>query len=217
MKQIATKLHNIMKDVGYIQKKSRNKAQGYTFVSEADTVTMVREAMIKHGVVAIPKVTTFEVAPAGQTKNGSPIFLTTILIEYTFVDMDSGESLLGAAIGQGTDFGDKGAYMAMTGANKYMLWKCLQIATGDDPEADKKEESVGTSQPPAENPKNEVVDKNSIFAKLVELEAIKYPNMKVRYNARQKWLGVDQFSKLDLNNQQDKDKLNAYWKHCEDA
>lgn len=37
--------------------------------------------------------------------------------------------------GQGVDSGDKGIYKAITGANKYFIYKLLNLPTGDDPES----------------------------------------------------------------------------------
>jgi hypothetical protein len=61
-------------------------------------------------------------------------------MEYTLIhkDGDIWPSVICAA-GQGGDknkngVGDKGLYKAITGANKYLLFKLFQIETGDDPE-----------------------------------------------------------------------------------
>jgi hypothetical protein len=63
------------------------------------------------------------------------------------------------AIGTGNDknkngVGDKGTYKALTGANKYLLFKLFQIETGDDPEKDGDEEREGSKRPPANGNKH---------------------------------------------------------------
>lgn len=131
-KHVAAKMLAVMGDVGYVKKDGKNTFQNYSYVSEADTIATVRQAMCKHGLVATPVVTSHSTIEAGATKSGAKQWFTTILVEYTFTDPDSGESLLVTTIGQGMDTGDKGCYKAMAGANKYALLKAFQIATGDD-------------------------------------------------------------------------------------
>jgi len=134
MKQITKKLLAIMEDVTHLQKDSVNKNQGWTYVSEAHAVDAIRRSMIKHGVVSIPSVQSHEIAPAGTTSKGTQMHLTTIVVEYMWVDTESGESITAKALGQGIAPDDKGAYKAATGANKYMLMKLFQLPTGDDPD-----------------------------------------------------------------------------------
>jgi hypothetical protein len=65
----------------------------------------------------------------------------SVLIDYTLVHKDGEvwpEKITAAGMGNdraknGT-VGDKGVYKAITGANKYVLFKLFQIETGDDPE-----------------------------------------------------------------------------------
>ena len=142
-KQVAAKILAVMAEIGYVKKGGKNKFQNYTYVSETDAILTIREVMINHKLVATPVVTQSNTIEAGATKSGAKQFLTSILVEYTFTDTESGESLLVTTIGQGMDTGDKGAYKAMAGANKYALLKAFQIATGDDdPEAHSPEVST---------------------------------------------------------------------------
>ncbi len=63
-------------------------------------------------------------------------------VEYTLAHI-SGETWPTPLVAQGCGndknskggVGDKGCYKAITGANKYMLFKLFQIETGDDPES----------------------------------------------------------------------------------
>jgi len=123
-----------MKDVSYVQKSSENKFHGYKYASEASLLESLRPAMIAHGLILIPSV-----------GNVSPIDLhgnTLLTVDYTLAHV-SGEIWPDkiTAVGCGNDrnkqggVGDKGVYKALTGANKYLLFKLFQIETGDDPEA----------------------------------------------------------------------------------
>ncbi len=129
---IAKALHQVMSSVSYIQKTGKNAFHGYKYAGEADLLEKLRPAMLEAGLVLIPsisKVTAID-------EHG----VTTVIMEYTLahVNGDIWPHKIGAA-GQGGDrnkngVGDKGLYKAITGANKYLLFKLFQIETGDDPE-----------------------------------------------------------------------------------
>ena len=146
MKHIIQALNAIMKDVSYVQKSSENKFHGYKYASEASLLESLRPAMIQHGLILIPSVG--NVSPIDQYGN------TMLTVEYTLAHV-SGEIWPDkiTAVGCGNDksksgsVGDKGVYKALTGANKYLLFKLFQIETGDDPEKDE-------AAPPVQNTQN---------------------------------------------------------------
>lgn len=100
--------------------------------------------MIKHGLVLIPSVNN----ASAIDEHGN----TLVSVEYTLAHI-SGEIWPDkiTAVGCGNDrarngtVGDKGVYKAITGANKYLLFKLFQIETGDDPEKDE------AAPPPAQD------------------------------------------------------------------
>lgn len=122
-----------MSSVSYVQKTGKNAFHGYKYAGEADLLEKLRPAMLDAGLLLIPSI-----------KCVSPIDehgVTTVQMEYTLMhkDGDVWPDKICAA-GQGGDknkngVGDKGLYKAITGANKYLLFKLFQIETGDDPEA----------------------------------------------------------------------------------
>lgn len=130
--KIAQALHQVMSKVSYVQKSGKNAFHGYKYAGEADLLEKLRPAMLEAGLLLIPSI-----------KGVSPIDehgVTTVQMEYTLVhkDGDIWPNVICAA-GQGGDknkngVGDKGLYKAITGANKYLLFKLFQIETGDDPE-----------------------------------------------------------------------------------
>lgn len=135
MKNIIKALNEIMKEVSYVQKSSENTFHNYKYASESALLESLRPAMISHGLVLIPSV-----ANVGQIDQFGN---TTVTVEYTLSHV-SGEIWPDKiiAVGCGNDraksgmVGDKGIYKAITGANKYLLFKLFQIETGDDPERD---------------------------------------------------------------------------------
>lgn len=163
--KVAAKLLLVMADVGHLEKDGRNDFHKYDYVSEANAVAHIRKSFIEHGVMAIPQVLEYNIQVL-TTKDGNKekqSALTTILTQYTFIDTESGDTLTAAMLGQGSDAGDKGAYKAATGVNKYVLMKVLQIPTGDDPEAD-----VETDKQERRYP--EQVNKDPLIEKITALE-----------------------------------------------
>jgi len=132
--KIATALHAVMSKVTYVQKQGKNDFHGYRYASEADLLEKLRPAMVEEGLMLIPSIET--VSEVDQHGN------TMVTLNYTLVHK-SGEVWPHPirAAGCGNDrnkngVGDKGLYKALTGANKYLLFKLFQIETGDDPEND---------------------------------------------------------------------------------
>jgi ERF superfamily protein len=123
-KNLAQKLAIIQGEVRYVQKTGYNAHHKYKYVKEADLVEKIAPLLAEAGIIMVPQVR--EVSKDGQ--------VTTIIIDYLITD---GTDKLGATVvGAGADGQDKGAYKAMTGAHKYLLYKLFNVATGDDPEED---------------------------------------------------------------------------------
>lgn len=129
---IYQKLAAVRSEVPYMAKGGRNSSQGYNFLQEAQVTEMFKELLEKHGIwlTVQSEVTGVTLTPS-QNQN-----LTTVRVDYAFVDIETGETLEGHAAGQGTDANDKGVYKAITGAVKYIFMKHFLIVTGDDPEND---------------------------------------------------------------------------------
>lgn len=134
MKQILTALNQVMAKCGYVQKSGKNAFHGYKYAGEADLLEKLRPAMVEAGLILIPSVT--EQSAVDEFGN------TRVRIEYTLAHV-SGEVWPTPIVAQGcgndrnkNGVGDKGCYKAITGANKYLLFKLFQIETGDDPETE---------------------------------------------------------------------------------
>lgn len=126
-------IHQVMKEVGYVQKKGRNDFHKYNYAGEADLLAVLRPAMLEAGLILLPSL----VDQVWTDEHGN----THIVMEYTLAHVSGDvwpETL--RIPGSGNDMsskgrlGDKGPYKALTGANKYLLFKLFQIETGDDPE-----------------------------------------------------------------------------------
>lgn len=131
--KIAKALHEVMTKVGYVQKTKKSPI-GYKYAGESAVLESLRPAMVEAGLLLLPCVT--KLSDVDEYGN------THVIVEYTLAhkDGDIWPHKLAMA-GTGNDknkagVSDKGVYKAITGANKYLLFKLFQIETGDDPERD---------------------------------------------------------------------------------
>lgn len=156
-KAILKALNDVMAKVAYVQKTGKNNFHGYKYASEADVLEKLRPALIEAGLILIPSIKNI----SDIDTNGN----TNITVEYTLAHKDGEiwpEKIV--AVGCGNDrnkqglVGDKGIYKALTGANKYLLFKLFQIETGDDPENDEVVAPPAKEQPKPQLPE---VDKNA--------------------------------------------------------
>lgn len=125
----------VMKQVGYVQKSARMQGGGgnYTYARESDFIAAIRPAMIEAGLTLVPSATEVihhEVFTTSGNKTSHRVIVRRV---FKLVH-ESGEQEEIDGIGEGTDFGDKASYKAMTGALKYALRQAFLIETGDDPD-----------------------------------------------------------------------------------
>ncbi len=139
--KILAALHEVMTKVGYVQKRDRNDFHRYNYAGEGALLETLRPAMVEAGLLLIPSHKHHsEIDEYGNL---------TVLVEYTLAHKDGDvwpDKIVAAGAGNDKNkagVGDKGLYKALTGANKYLLFKLFQIETGDDPEQ---------SETPAEKP-----------------------------------------------------------------
>jgi hypothetical protein len=127
------KLVIVRQRVGYIQKRGHNELHDYNYVTAADLAGAVGDILAELGVLVVPRLESISHEPA---RSGRPdgIHLTHVVMNYSFVDVDTAEDITVKVAGEGADAGDKAPYKAMTGALKYALLQSFLLATGDDPE-----------------------------------------------------------------------------------
>jgi hypothetical protein len=143
MKNIAAKLVKIMQECSYVQKKGVNKFHNYKYASAADVLEKVSESCTKHGVA------TFANAEILEWRQHEKNHYATVKVCITAIDQDSGESVTFSGVGCGQDVGDKAVMKAETAASKYAWMMSLNIATGDDPEADETTDKINSNIPVA--------------------------------------------------------------------
>ena len=142
-KSLVAKLAEVMNAVGYLQKTGTNSKQGYKYAREADVVAAIRPELAKRNIFIFPNVIDVKrnkIERLDFDKSLKFSWATDVLVEWTFVDGDSGEERKCIIPGCSESPGDKGVYVCMTGSEKYLLMKSFLLPTGDDPEDDSNEE-----------------------------------------------------------------------------
>lgn len=129
---LAAKLSEVAAECAYIQKDSENKFHKYKFASAAAVLRRVNDALAKRRIATSVD---FQLVQSDRHPNGKDI-ITVVRATLAFHDGDSSEVLLTTAFGAGQDTGEKSWMKSTTVAHKYALLYALNIATGDDPEAD---------------------------------------------------------------------------------
>jgi hypothetical protein len=141
------KIHEVMKDVQYLQKDDNVSTGGtgsYKAISEEKVTETVRASLIKHGLIILPveqehkrddtPVRT-EKTYQGKTEIKETISrLSTVNTRYKIIDIETGEAEFVVSSGTGVDTQDKGVGKAMTYSYKYLLLRSFAIPTGDDPD-----------------------------------------------------------------------------------
>lgn len=129
---LLTKLHNIMSEIGVIEKDATNDFHHYQYASEFAIKVKIQPLLIKHKVLFY--LETVSLQRTEVVGDRSKTQLTDVVFRYHFVDTETGQELTGQFVGTGDDKSDKGTYKAITGAIKYILTSTFLVPTGDDPE-----------------------------------------------------------------------------------
>lgn len=128
---LSTKLAEVMKEVGYVQKDARNEYHKYRYASAEAVLKKVNAALSERGIAVSSAAHLEQYVPA-ETKEDTAHAIVRLAL--TFHDGD--ESLTVEGLGEGSDKGDKATMKANTAALKYAMANAFLISWGDDPEAD---------------------------------------------------------------------------------
>lgn len=133
------KLLAIQRAVDGLIKDGKNTSDKYDFASGENVLERFRPLMNKHSLLLIPRVTAAAIHE-GTTRSGTARFLTELHFDMTWLDAQSGETLIVPWYAQGVDLaGEKGVGKAATYAEKYFLLKFFHVPTKkDDPDNDRR-------------------------------------------------------------------------------
>ena len=129
---------HVQKNIGYVAKSGKFDAgkTKYKYATEVDTVAAVKTLCAEIGIVLYLSVIEAETVLIKKDETGYVRGMITRVhttLELVSSDDDK-DSRIVHGWGDGFDSLDKGIFKAITGANKYCLFKAFQIPTGDDPE-----------------------------------------------------------------------------------
>jgi len=147
------KLLEVRKSVDGLAKDATNLHHKFDYVSSSNVLGALRSAMNEQGLLLVPRVTGHNTEPLGKR------LLTHIDMTFTWVDVESGETLECPWYAQGADSGELGPGKAYTYSEKCFLLKFFNIPTDkDDPDGSKGQTTkpTQTKQAPAGEQEGEV-------------------------------------------------------------
>lgn len=111
-----------------------SSSAGYRYVSGSKVLEIVRPKMDELGLLLVPQVDSIENERMDyQVKSGPKSeILTKVMMTFTWVDSESGETLPVRFGANGQNGWDKGLGSALTYAERYFLLKFFHIATDED-------------------------------------------------------------------------------------
>lgn len=126
----------VMRDVSYAKKTTPEAGSGlnYSYLSEGDLLSVVRPAMVKHGLTMRPIALQQIASDSWNAKSGSiqhrVRFAVTYELKCTTTKGTETEQI--TVSGEGADTSDKASGKAMTNAEKYALRQAFLIESGLD-------------------------------------------------------------------------------------
>ena len=131
---IYQRINAVKNEVSYVKKDA--KIQGYTAVTHDQVTAVLRESMVKHGIVTTQSIISSTFVETGDaTGKGTKWMLYTALYEIFLVNVDDPESVVRISVeSQALDTGDKASGKAMSYAMKYALLKTFGLETGENEE-----------------------------------------------------------------------------------
>lgn len=134
---IYQKIANVRKGIKDGMKKGwKNDLQNYSYFSDDQISEKFRKLFDEHGICFVYSSQITGCREISPTWKWTKQFVTDVLVNYKFVDVDTWSMIEWTACWSWNDTGDKWVYKAITGAVKYIFMKTFQISTGDDPEKD---------------------------------------------------------------------------------
>lgn len=126
-----------LSEVG-ISKDSCNQQQGFQFRGIDAVYNALSPALVKNGLVILPRITERTVSER-VTAKGGVLFYVVVKAEFDFVATEDGSSHTIVTFGEAMDSGDKATNKAMSIAYKYAAFQAFCIPTEEtaaDPDAE---------------------------------------------------------------------------------
>ena len=198
------KFLKIQKEVDSVLKDGKNTSDKYDFVSGNAVLSIIRPKMNELGLLLIPSVRGTRILE-GATRSGTARFVVEIDYDFTWVDVDTGETLVSQWYANGSDLGsaERAVGKAATYSEKYYLLKFFHIPTDkDDPDNDNRTKGGELRQKgTAAAKETEDYQRKSIAAMLNELcagdeEKIKASLVSLTKSDKRGYAGVDSVARI---------------------
>lgn len=137
--KIAQAINRVQQQISHVGKDS--KAPQYKYVSEVALVEAIHDLVVTEGLILSPWIEPGHDATVTpiESKSGAKGIDVIWKQSFLLVHAPSGqvwpEPL--TVMAEGADYGDKAVWKGLTAAHKYVWLRLLNIATTDDPEADR--------------------------------------------------------------------------------
>ena len=131
---IYQRINEVRKAVDYIHKDK--KVEGYMAVTHDSVTALVREHLVKHGIVIVPSIVRSVVKETGTTTSrGTPFIRCEVVYRFDVVNADDPADKFSAEIeAHALDHGDKAPGKALSYAKKALMLKLLEIESGEGEE-----------------------------------------------------------------------------------
>ncbi|MDU5476227.1 ERF family protein [Pantoea sp.] len=135
-----------------IRKDSRNSQQGFMFRGIDAVYNALAPALVKHGLLILPRITERTVTER-TTQKGGVLFYVVVKAEFDFVATEDGSTHTVVTYGEAMDSGDKATNKAMSIAYKYAAFQAFCIPTEETAiDADAEVHHVAPQQKSAPTP-----------------------------------------------------------------
>ena len=132
---IYQRINEVRKKVWYARKDKTVEGQGYKAVTHDAVTALLRNHLIDHGIIVVPKLRESSVVDVGKTSKGTVIIRYSGRYDIEFVNCDNPrDSITVVSEAHANDFGDKAPGKATSYATKYAMLKLFSIETGEDEE-----------------------------------------------------------------------------------
>ena len=147
------KLNRIQAEIETAPQSGHNKFSGYYYSTEDDIMSVLRPLLIKYSIAIICTPVKHGTWRQVTTSKGKIEFIEEVRLKVKIVNADNPEEKESIVVyGYGQDGGDKGTYIAYTGAKKYGLSMMFLISSaldaGHDKESGDNVSGNNTQRPP---------------------------------------------------------------------
>jgi len=129
-----------------IAKSGVNEQQRYRFRGIDQVYAVLNPALVKAGLVIVPRVVDRTVSERVTPKGGT-LFYTVLTVDYDLVAVADGSRIIVRTVGEAMDSGDKSTNKAMSASYKYMAILTFCIPVEGDADADEQTHEVAPAKP----------------------------------------------------------------------